>query len=173
MSDATTSDCLQTIQILRQTEHVLQLSNGSIVDTCTLAVGPNTRRVADGLHAMVADGRLVFSQSEYWCHPSPFRFMPEVIRSSISKYDIVFVKGDANYRRLMDDRLCPYDTPSEHIFGYWADHIRVSMCALRTCKSEICCGTSAVAQERAQVEHGDRWVVNGEWGLVQFVQSGK
>jgi hypothetical protein len=92
------------------------------------------------------------------------------------------VKGDANYRRLIDDRLCPFHTPAHAAFGYWGSGggggssssgsggggggsgsgtsssdsttttpIGVAMCALRTCKSEVCTCTlcSRVLQECA------------------------
>jgi hypothetical protein len=49
------------------------------------------------------------------------------------------VKGDANYRRLIDDRLWPHDTPLVTAWGY----LPAPLVALRTLKSEVCVGLAA------------------------------
>lgn len=46
---------------------------------------------------------------------------------------LVFVKGDANYRRLIGDRLWPTDTPFSDVAGYFPTRL----CALRTLKAEL------------------------------------
>lgn len=46
---------------------------------------------------------------------------------------MVFVKGDANYRRLIGDRLWPTDTPFSDVAGYFP----ARLCALRTLKAEL------------------------------------
>lgn len=46
---------------------------------------------------------------------------------------MVFVKGDANYRRLIGDRLWPTDTPFSEVASYFPTRL----CALRTLKAEL------------------------------------
>jgi hypothetical protein len=46
---------------------------------------------------------------------------------------MVFVKGDANYRRLLGDRTWPLDTPFSDVVSYFP----VPVCALRTLKAEV------------------------------------
>lgn len=46
---------------------------------------------------------------------------------------LVFLKGDANYRRLIGDRLWPTDTPFSDVAGYFP----AKLCALRTLKAEL------------------------------------
>ena len=46
-------------------------------------------------------------------------------------------KGDANYRRLLDDRHWPHDTDFAELMSYWP----TSVAALRTCKSGVLVGT--------------------------------
>lgn len=46
---------------------------------------------------------------------------------------LVFLKGDANYRRLIGDRLWQTDTPFADVAGYFP----TKLCALRTLKAEL------------------------------------
>lgn len=46
---------------------------------------------------------------------------------------MVFLKGDANYRRLIGDRLWSTDTPFLDVAGYFP----ARLCALRTLKAEL------------------------------------
>lgn len=46
---------------------------------------------------------------------------------------MVFVKGDANYRRLIGDRLWETDTLFSDVAGYFPTRL----CALRTLKAEL------------------------------------
>ena len=75
---------------------------------------------------------------------------------------MVFVKGDANYRRLLGERQWPLGTLAADILSYWP----VPVCALRTFKAEIGCGISPAAQQRAQAADKN-WMVSGKWGVVQ------
>ena len=56
-------------------------------------------------------------------------------KSSISSTpsSMVFVKGDANYRRLLGDRKWATDTPFQDVVSYFP----VPICALRTLKAEV------------------------------------
>lgn len=46
---------------------------------------------------------------------------------------MVFLKGDANYRRLIGDRRWPTNTPFSDVAGYFP----TKLCALRTLKAEL------------------------------------
>lgn len=111
----------------------------------------------------VESGRFQFVNDLFWCQPTAFWDMPKYIQDRISNSKIVFVKGDANYRRLLGERDWPLQTNSRTILSYWS----VPVCALRTFKAEIGCGISPAAQARAQSEDA-KWLVSGRWGVVQF-----
>jgi Damage-control phosphatase ARMT1-like domain len=70
----------------------------------------------------------------------PQRLRDEFSGKSVANPDsgssaMVFVKGDANYRRLLGDRTWPLDTP----FGDVVSYFPVPVCALRTLKAEVSC----------------------------------
>lgn len=56
--------------------------------------------------------------------------------------------GDANYRRLLGDRVWALDTPFAEVAAYFP----APLLALRTLKAELGCGISQAASARAAAE---------------------
>ena len=75
---------------------------------------------------------------------------------------MVFVKGDANYRRLLGERDWPYAMPFREVVCYFA----APVCALRTLKAEIGCGMPEEKTAAAAAEDG-QWLVSGRYGVIQ------
>jgi hypothetical protein len=75
----------------------------------------------------------------------------------------VISKGDVNYRRLLGDRHWTYTTPFAQVVSYFP----APLLALRTVKSNVAAGLDAM-RVRELNEHDGRWVVSGEWGVMQF-----
>ena len=90
--------------------------------------------------------------------------MPVDLRDDLSAADLVISKGDANYRRLLGDRHWPHDTPFADVVAYFP----APLVALRTLKSECVCGLPPGRSELVY-ETDPEWMINGRWGLVQFV----
>ena len=81
--------------------------------------------------------------------------------------DLAFVKGDANYRRLLGDLEWDYATPFEDVVGAY---FPCPVVALRTLKAELGCGMDAEQTKRAAQLDKD-WMVNGRFGVVQFSKA--
>ena len=145
VSDATREDCLATIDFL--------IYEGSA----------DTKRLAQQMKDHVTSGRFILENDLFWCQPTAFWDMPKFIQEKLSKSKLVFVKGDANYRRLLGERDWPLHTSARTILSYWP----VPVCALRTFKAEIGCGISETAQVRAGAADS-KWMVSGRWGVVQL-----
>jgi Damage-control phosphatase ARMT1-like domain len=88
--------------------------------------------------------------------------LPEELRAILSGMDLVVVKGDANYRRLLGDAHWPPMTSFAQVTGYFP----APLVALRTLKAEIIVGLRSGDAERLQAEDPG-WLVNGRRGLVQ------
>lgn len=149
VSDATNSDALETIDFLESSSH---------------------QPTADLAHAFadyVRKGQFVFDSDLFWCQPIPFWDMPDNIQEKIEKNRLVFVKGDANYRRLLGEREWDLDCPAKEILSYWP----VPVCALRTFKAEIGCGISTSKQIEA-ITVDKNWLTSGKWGVVQLGGGG-
>ncbi|GAX15636.1 hypothetical protein FisN_3Hh108 [Fistulifera solaris] len=104
-------------------------------------------------------------EDNFWVQPYAMWDMTEPLRSDlVRRCDLAFVKGDANYRRLLGDRTWDYTAPFQDVVGAY---FPCPVCALRTLKAEIGCGMDAEQVKRAQ-ELDDQWMVNGRFGVVHF-----
>ena len=81
-----------------------------------------------------------------WCQPTPFWSLPDpsgpfwalpdATCAELSRSDLVIVKGDANYRRLLNDAKWELDTPFEDV----TRRFPAPLLALRTLKAELGAG---------------------------------
>jgi hypothetical protein len=114
------------------------------------------------LRANLASGRLrLFTHWHYGTSLFYFQ-LPEDLRGVLSGMDLVVVKGDANYRRLLGDAHWPPTTSFSQATGYFP----APLVALRTLKAEIIVGLRPGVAERLQAEDPS-WLVNGKRGVVQ------
>lgn len=80
---------------------------------------------------------------------------------------LAFTKGDANYRRLLGDRAWAWEAPFTDVVSYLP---HVTVCALRTLKSELGCGMAKDATARAAAED-PAWMVSGRFGVIQVAPA--
>ena len=114
------------------------------------------------LRANLASGRLrLFTHWHYGTSLFYFQ-LPEELRAILSGIDLVVVKGDANYRRLLGDAHWPPTTS----FAQATCYFPAPLVALRTLKAEIIVGLRSGEAERLQTED-PAWLVNGKRGVVQ------
>lgn len=89
--------------------------------------------------------------------------MPDALVQQFAKARMTFVKGDANYRRIVGDALWPPDTPFAQVMSYFPSPIA----ALRTLKSDPIIGLQPGAATKLDVID-TRWRVNGQRGVLQL-----
>ena len=145
VSDATNEDCMGTINFLMSSDSA------------------DTSSLASTMNDYILQGKFVFEEDLFWCQPTAFWDMPNSIQQKIQSSKLVFVKGDANYRRLLGEREWPLDTSATDVLSYWP----VPVCALRTFKGEIGCGITKSKQKEA-ADADLKWLVSGKWGVVQL-----
>jgi hypothetical protein len=88
--------------------------------------------------------------------------LPEDLRAELAAMDLVILKGDVNYRRLLGDAHWSSTTPFERATAYFP----VPFVALRTLKGELILGLRAGEAERLGGQDPD-WMVNGRRGVIQ------
>jgi uncharacterized protein with ATP-grasp and redox domains len=135
--------------------------------------------LADGLDALAlggeaaaklarrVDGHIVAGElvlKTHWFNASSLFYsqMPDDLRADLAHMDLVLVKGDANYRRLLDDAHWPPTTAFADAVAYFP----APVAALRTLKGEIIVGLAAGQAERL-AEEDPAWLVNGQRGVIQ------
>ncbi|CAM9983768.1 unnamed protein product, partial [Laminaria digitata] len=125
---------------------------------------PSAKAIGVRWKKLISEGKWELREDCFWAQPRPLWEMPARLRKDLGgESALVFVKGDANYRRLIGDRLWPTDTPFSDVAGYFPTRL----CALRTLKAELGCGMPKEATERAAQQHED-WMVNGRYGCIQL-----
>ncbi|KNE56078.1 hypothetical protein AMAG_01920 [Allomyces macrogynus ATCC 38327] len=106
-------------------------------------------------------------EDPFWTYPHAFYHLPSFpIFNQLGKADLVVIKGDLNYHKLVFD--CSWDptTPfAEAIGPLGAPQTKFPpLVSLRTCKSDVCVGLSpAKVAEMAKVRD---WMVSGQYSVI-------
>lgn len=153
VSDAMAKDVTHTIKVLQSGKK----ERGA--DTAVSMLG-------DRWAQHVASGKWILTENFFWVQPQAMWDMPVELRKDLGDSALVFVKGDANYRRLLGDRDWELDTPFNDVLSYFP----APVCALRTLKAELGCGMDKEATARAARED-ERWLVAGKYGVIQFCNT--
>lgn len=134
------------------------------------------RELGTRLHEHLAGERLILKEDTpstvseatsgqgFWTSCLMFRQMPPSLRTELERSNLVILKGDVNYRRLLDDRHWPHTTRLEEV----ADYFPLPFLVLRTLKGEIMVGLEP-GQAEALAAKDTTWLINGKRGIVQLV----
>jgi uncharacterized protein with ATP-grasp and redox domains len=149
VSDAMVKDVLHTIEFLG--------SDTSI----------QVRSFASRLYSHLETGKITLSDHSYWTSPLPMWEMPPDLYGSLSESDMLIVKGDANYRRLLGDLHWPVEMPFVDVLRY----MPAPVLALRTLKSEIAVGIDLEDAAVHLPAKESNWMTSGRWGTIQYAQE--
>jgi hypothetical protein len=150
VSDAMPVDVLQTVACLEASPSKAMSALGS--------------RLEDDYTAQ----RLNLRVDPFWTSWQMFRQMPPRLQGELAQADLVLLKGDVNYRRLLDDLHWPHTTRMEDVTAYFP----APFTTLRTLKGEIMVGLQPGQAEALQVED-PTWLINGKRGVIQLVLPGE
>ncbi len=145
VSDAMPADVLHTINALQKSPDAAMQNWG--------------QRLEKNLSA----GRLILETDQFWTTCLMFRQMPEHLRRRLTHSKVVLIKGDVNYRRLLDDRAWPHTTLMEEVCSYFP----APFVTLRTLKGEIMVGLEFGQAEELQAKD-PTWMINGKRGVIQL-----
>ena len=146
VSDTTVPDMLVMLAAMQSGEH-----------------GEATTQLGKRLQAALDEGRLRLAPGAFWNSPYVLREMPERLRNGFKGAALVIIKGDLNYRRMVDDALWASDTPFADVTAYFP----APLLALRTLKSDAVVGLASGLAAQLDVEDA-KWRVNGKRGVIQF-----
>jgi len=124
---------------------------------------PRLAPLASRLMNAISQERLQLVTHPFWVSAYSFAYMPDDLRRQLAEADLVILKGDANYRRLLDDRRWPPTDSLEERTRYFP----TPFVTLRTAKAEVIVD---LTEERvAELDAKDpRWRINGQYGLIRF-----
>lgn len=112
---------------------------------------------------LVATEALSLREHPFWTSAKFFSELPDELAKDLSEASLVFIKGDANYRRLVGDYHWASTTPLHHA-------VRSFPCtalALRTLKSELILGLPTGMANRI-ASFDPNWMIDGSWAVAQL-----
>jgi len=160
VSDAMPKDVQATIALLRAAPDSPPLAGEGLGERSGAAV----RELGARLHEHLDAGRLILKDDPFWTSYLTFRHLPPPLREDLARSGLIILKGDVNYRRLLDDRHWPHTRRLEEI----ADYFPTPFLVLRTLKGEIMVGLSP-GQAETLTAKDPTWLINGKRGIIQLV----
>jgi len=122
------------------------------------------KKLGERVESYLQEKRLIIEDDPFWVTARGFRKMPENLCASLEDADLVIVKGDANYRRLLDDRRWPYCASLAELTSYFP----TSFSTIRTIKAPLVVDLSP-AQWKKLWSSDPKWMTNGQYGVIQWV----
>lgn len=114
------------------------------------------------LKEYIYSNRLQLCEAPFWTLPLFFWNMDNELNEDLAQADLVVIKGDANYRRLVGDLHWEHTESFKKITSYFPAPLVV----LRALKSELMVGLQPEQTENLQSQD-PKWLINGKWGIVQ------
>ena len=148
VSDATAPDVENTVRSLKQSER------------------QTLRDLGRFLSESLKGGSLRLQRHHFWNGPLMFSDLPSDLRRELSESDLVLLKGDLNYRRLLGDRHWPPTTDMDSIVRYFPAPLAV----LRTTKSDL---TVDLRRETVRTLNREdpSWQIEGGYGIIRYCDS--
>jgi hypothetical protein len=140
---------------------------GAVIEALAGSPSPPVRQAGQGLLREMEEGRLAVREHWFWNGPLFFAEMPVELRQELAASDLVLIKGDANYRRLVGDRKWPPTTRMQTLIR----HFPAPLAVLRTLKSELVIDLEPGQAERLDQEDSE-WRTNGRRGIIRVVGAG-
>jgi hypothetical protein len=125
---------------------------------------PAASRAGERLEEFVGSGRLRLAEHYFWNGPRHFPDMPDELRAVIAEADLTLLKGDVNFRRLVEDRAWPFHTDLASLTDWFPGTFAV----LRTLKSEVAADIPPELVRSVQGQDS-AWLSNGRWSYVRLV----
>lgn len=113
------------------------------------------------LRSAAGTGRLVVAAEAFWCAPLELRDRPAGLDARLADADLVVVKGDLNYRKLVGDAEWAPQTPFDDVV-----QLPGPVAALRVLKSDVLVGVDE-ATVAALDAAAAGWRSDGTRALVQ------
>ena len=144
------------------------VSDAMIVDVRETLTLLQNDVLGERLQAHLMGARLVLKADPFWTRCLMFRQMPPALSAELARSDLVILKGDVNYRRLLDDVHWSRTARMDEIAAYFP----APFVTLRTLKGEIMVGLEP-GQAQAIAAQDPTWLINGKRGIIQYVDKGR
>ncbi|KAG2383038.1 hypothetical protein C9374_005005 [Naegleria lovaniensis] len=101
----------------------------------------------------------------FFTSPLQYTHIPEDLALELKQHDFIFMKGDANYRRTLNDAKLPLQQDFNETLQYFP--YKNGLCCLRTIKSYSLIGIKDFEKLATISEQHSNWRYSGDFGVVQ------
>ena len=124
-------------------------------------------KVGNKIEKMRKSGKMEFAPNAFWNMPFPFKEMPERLLCELNKENVgmVIIKGDLNYRRLVEDKKWRITKSIKSRVNYLERPILI----LRSLKSDTLLGIDGATVKRYDLAQPN-WKITGDYGMIQFIE---
>jgi hypothetical protein len=148
-----------TLHLKPRPHFVSDATARDLADCLAALASAGAGEAGERLRAAAGRGTLGIEADPFWCAPLELRDAPP----GLLRADLVVLKGDLNYRRLVGDAAWPASTP-------FADAVQLPapVAVLRTLKSDVLVGADPAVVARLDVDTPG-WRSEGSRALVQVL----
>lgn len=125
---------------------------------------PDIASLGERLGENISNRTLRIVPDPYWNGPDFLDALPERLEQTFSSADLVIIKGDMNYRRLVGDSVPAATTPLSDV----SVHVPAPALLVRTMKGDPVAGLTEETLKRLESED-PQWRVNGRRGVIQLI----
>ncbi|GAM90845.1 hypothetical protein ANO11243_088910 [Dothideomycetidae sp. 11243] len=125
-----------------------------------------------------AEGNFVLRPNSFWTEGGSFWRLPATapeLYADLKEAELVFFKGDLNYRKLTADAEWTPTTPFTKAIGPLGKGSGLRLLALRTCKGDVIAGLPEGKDEELRAmeggggqSEGRKWAWTGKWAVIEF-----
>ncbi|CAO3674207.1 unnamed protein product [Umbelopsis ramanniana] len=135
------------------------------------------KALASRWQEFIKNGQWIITSDPFWCSGLAYRHLreeaPELFTDLANNSQLVFFKGDLNFRKLTYDCKWPVTTPFNTALGEDLSQHFTSICSLRTNKADVIVGLKEGVQEKIEQKATPlEWRCGGKYAVVEY-SSGK
>ena len=124
------------------------------------------KEFADRFQQFVKDGKWKLKTHPFFTGPLQYSQLPADFHSELNQYEFIFIKGDANYRRTINDAKHPVEQDFNETLQYFP--CKQGVCCLRTIKSYSLIGIKDIERLKQVAETHKNWRYSGDFGVVEL-----
>jgi len=125
------------------------------------------KRLGEKWKGFLRTGAWTVYSDPFWTYPHDFSALKDEdpdLYDSLSCANLIILKGDLNYRKLVGDLKWNPTAPFHHALqGFHPS----PLVALRTLKADVCTGLPKGLAENMTKKEAD-WMTSGKYGVIQF-----
>ena len=140
------------------------------LDTLTASTHEACSALGHKWRGRVEEGSFIVLDHSFWTTSYEYAAMATIapdLYNNLSKSDLVFFKGDLNYRKLLADRNWLYTQDFSTALGGFQP---TNLCALRTLKADLVTGLGVGVAANAAKQSKD-WMTTGQYAVLQVAQT--